>query len=386
MSLKSVFPTYPILLVSLPGSDVKFGTRRVYVDLPWQIYLFYTQALSNLNAGRWKAEDVKEKWLEFLEKNREKIKFRGKPIANVSLRITSSAKKPFLQINVNWDLFIDYLEDKSKKLLQEVMKDGNNILKVYEQIWLNFFLSIGEIRPFTYVPAKIENYKQRENFIKLLRRTKDVDHINSSLEKLQSIVTSIESFYEDSLPMLKIYTVNILMNIRVLDFLVRNGGITAAYVLLRKILESLVKIYIYIWLGKVSKNPNLVLAIMSLYGYRAYNRTHSFKKFLKEEFKKYMKIEEQIAKKEQIDGLEFLNKLQEKGMRKPGIGKNFLIELANEINLNGEELANLYSACSEIIHNQNPLPFYSLLEVKFFKHFLDWFISCIYSIAIILLK
>jgi hypothetical protein len=40
---------------------------------------------------------------------------------------------------------------------------------------------------------------------------------------------------------------------------------------------------------------------------------------------------------------------------------------------------NYWSACSEIIHNQSPLPFFSLLEVKAYKHFLKKYVECFIS-------
>ena len=42
-------------------------------------------------------------------------------------------------------------------------------------------------------------------------------------------------------------------------------------------------------------------------------------------------------------------------------------------------LKNYWSACSEVMHNQSPLPFFSLLEVKAFKHFLKKYTQCFVS-------
>jgi hypothetical protein len=57
----------------------------------------------------------------------------------------------------------------------------------------------------------------------------------------------------------------------------------------------------------------------------------------------------------------------EKQFPKLGINSQTLEEFENTYSV---PIKNYWSACSEIIHNQSPLPFFSLLEVKSFKHFL----------------
>jgi hypothetical protein len=46
---------------------------------------------------------------------------------------------------------------------------------------------------------------------------------------------------------------------------------------------------------------------------------------------------------------------------------------------NVDSFEKYWSACSEIIHNQSPLSFFSLLEVKAFKYFLKKYVECFIS-------
>jgi hypothetical protein len=51
--------------------------------------------------------------------------------------------------------------------------------------------------------------------------------------------------------------------------------------------------------------------------------------------------------------------------------------------LNAAHLETFYKACGVVIHNQTPLPFFSLLEVKFFKNFLE---GCLESFTMVVQK
>jgi uncharacterized protein YbgA (DUF1722 family) len=68
----------------------------------------------------------------------------------------------------------------------------------------------------------------------------------------------------------------------------------------------------------------------------------------------------------------------EKQFPRLGINSQTLIDFEDKYKIS---IKNYWSACSEVIHNQSLLPFFSLLEVKSFKHFLrqysERFISAI---------
>ena len=102
MSLRELFPAYPLFLKSPPKSKIKFGTRRLYVDLPWQAYYFLRLAMDKAVKIGLTKEEVKEGWNKFLQDNKDILTFHGKPFISVSLRSTPSSEKEFLRLEVRY--------------------------------------------------------------------------------------------------------------------------------------------------------------------------------------------------------------------------------------------------------------------------------------------
>jgi len=74
---------------------------------------------------------------------------------------------------------------------------------------------------------------------------------------------------KDKIPSIQLYTTNLIMDIQHLRTLVDVINIPAAYVLLRNLLESLVKLFVYYDVGRSIDNPDLVLSSMFLCEYEA---------------------------------------------------------------------------------------------------------------------
>lgn len=372
MSLRELFPAYPLILKTPPKSLVKFGTRSLYVDLPWQAYYFLAAAMSKGAKAGLTAKEVKEEWRKFLEANKEVLTFRDKPFVMASLRFNKFLGKSYLRLDVKWDLFVEYLEEKARTFLSEVREIGENIMKVYGEIWINFFGINGVIAPpmSQYFPSS------RERFRKLLKRTGDYFYIEKLLDRFENMMRRVEISIGNKIPSVRLYTINLIMDIQHLRALVDIANIPAAYLLLRNLLENLVKLFIYLDFGK-SIDTNLILALMFIYEYEMAERrrrVYSLKKFKEETIKKLSKII--ISSPEEISDLsELINRLKEKRVPTIGINPQVLNEFSERFNLNEAKLAQLYKACSAVIHNQPPLPFFSLFEVKFFKHFLESYVQ-----------
>nr|MDO8080344.1 hypothetical protein [Candidatus Freyarchaeota archaeon] len=386
MSLKELFPVYPLRLRSPPKSRIKFGTRRLYVDLPWQSYYFLQLAMDKAIETGLSTGDVREEWDKYLQNNEDSLFFHGKPLVTVSLRSLSFSEKIFLRLDVKWDLFIEYLEEKAEGFLSEIEKNGENILKVYREIWTNFFGVTGIIIP----PKPIYFPSSRYRFRKLLKRIGDYSYIVRLLDLLEGIMKQIEEVIKRKIPSIELYIVNFIMDIQHLRALIDIIDISAAYLLLRNLLENFVKLFIYLDIG-ISINPDFVLYSMFIYEYETENENsvkfeptrrpvYSYKKFKDESIRKFLKIISTLNLDEGIDLLELINKLGEKHIPilrvNPKVMEDFCDDYSLNINLN-----KLYSACSAIIHNQPPLPFFSLLEVKFFKNFLEKYIQSIQVMA-----
>jgi|Deesub1362B_J571_1020462.scaffolds.fasta_scaffold01311_8 hypothetical protein len=370
MSIRKLFPEYPFIFRTPPKSKVRFGTRRLYVDLPWQVYHFLKLAMIKATEEDLSAIDIGKEWQKFLKENKNALTVNGKPFVTVFLCSPLSSTRPSLRMRIKWELFVEYLEIKASQLASEVEKDGEDIMKVYRDIWKNLLFIIGEVKP---VEEK-HLHLMRDDFRELLKKTGDFQQIEELLNLMQSLVDQLRRAEEESnVVSIGLYTSSVSMYIRQLHAaLTETFNIPAAYLLLRNILEWFVKLVILLNVGR-GINPNVYLYSMFFYEYEGCPKIYSLDRFKKKSIKKFLKIlQEQSG--ETIYILEVLDKLQEKQVPSLGINRDLLRNFAQTYGLGGGNLIELYRACSTVIHNQPPLPFFSLLEIKFFKHFLKKFL------------
>jgi len=379
MSLRELFPTYPLILKSPRRFKIKFGTRSLYVDLPWQVYYFLQLAMRKAVKSGLSVEEVRGEWNKFLEHNKEVLTFKGKPFVFVSLRpivFGFGQKESYLRLDVKWEMFVEYLDEKAKRLVSGIEESGENVMKVYKEVWINFFSITGIITPPkpTYLPSS------RERFRKLLKRTGDYYQIENLLGGFEEIISQVEETIKDEVPSIKLYTTNLMMDIQHLRSLIDVVNIPAAYLLLRNLLESFIKLLVYYKIGKSMDNSDLLLSSMFVYEYEAIGealkkpRVYSLGNFEREFVRKISKV---TSNGNLLDIIEQLKKLQAPTL---GVKPQVLKELSEAYGLNAH-LDKLYSACSSVIHNQPPLPFFSLLEVKFFKYFLEKYLNSLQVIA-----
>ncbi|MCK4732115.1 MAG: hypothetical protein KAT65_06605 [Methanophagales archaeon] len=321
------------------------------------------------------AEEVREAWKAFLQNNN--LTFHDKPLASVYLWDAPFTQKKSLVLKIKWDLFLEDLEGKAQNFVLELENGGRNITKLYREIWKNFFGVAGELKaPISFY------FREREKFRKLLKRTGDYFYLKVLLVQFEEIMERMEKYVAD-VPSAQLYTINIRMDIQHLHALIDVISIPPAYLLLRNILENFAKFLVYLRIGESFNEPNLVLSAMFLYEYEAdkEQRRYSLGKFKSEFIKKFLKIKDTFSTDEALDISEVVRKFKEKGIPILGVKPKVLGEFSANYGLNKPNLDILYSACSEVIHNQPPLPFFSLLEVKFFKHFLGKYIKTLQVIA-----
>lgn len=376
MTLKELFPAYPLVLYSPPNSKIKFGTRKLYADLPWQAYQFLQAAMSKAIESGLTKEEVREEWRKFLQDNRDSLTFRGKPFVQISLKSLPFSKKDHLVLNVKWDLFIEYLEEKAVRFLSKTMERGENIGEVYREIWNNYFLSIGG---FPIPPVPSYSPFSLETFRKLLKRTGDYSYIKNLLDQFEEMMRKVGEAMKDEIPPIQLYTTNLRMDIKHLRASIDIVDIPAAYLLLRNLLENFIKLFVYLKVGS-SVNPNVALFSMFFYEYEMSGkkyRMNSLSKFEREWVGKFSEIYSTIPH------VDLIEKFKEKCMPRLWIDRRFLEEFSKSYNLEEAKLVEIYSACSFVVHNQPPLPFFSLLEVKFFKRFLERYL---YSIRLMVEK
>lgn len=378
---RELFPTHTLSLRTPRGSNIRFGTRNLYVDLPWIVYHFMYLGMSKATEIDLTTEIVRKEWKEFLQNNRTLLTISEKPFVSIYLRSdTFSGKKSFV-LNVKWHLFVKYLEERARVLMLDVKRDGETVLQVYKEIWVNYFNILTEIGP----AEPLIFPTTREKFRTLLKRTKDYYYIRELLEQFENITTLIDETQKNEIPSLRIYTNNLRMNIQYLRTLIDVLDIPATYLVLRNMLESLIKLFIYLKIGK-SFELNLFLSTLFLYEYQTSDKNvkkrsrGSLKNFKKEFIRKLQKILPAFSSVETVDLTKVVDKFQEKHLPLLRVNKKVLEDFSKYYGLEGTNLKELYSACSNVIHNQSPLPFFSLLEVKFFKKFLELYMQSLQRI------
>ena len=141
--------------------------------------------------------------------------------------------------------------------------------------------------------------------------------------------------------------------------------ILSCYFYLRNALENLVKFIVYSDIAKEFSAPDEVLMSLFLYDRVAEGRCGSIRQLVKN----YVdKIRKHVASSEARPE-ELYQVMVEKRLPKLYVDRQCLKEFQERYGIEAP-IVNYWRACSEVMHNRSPLPFFSLLEVKAFKHFL----------------
>ena len=182
MSLFELFPKYPLILRTPPKARIRFGTHKICVDVPWQIYDFLSFIVEKSINENLTKEDVRDLWREFVKKYEDITTINNRVLATVSLRLSEN-KKYYARLDIRWDSFIEYLEKKAVRMLSGSTGRAC-VVKLYRKIWDNFFNVRKYIEPPdpTYSPYTLEKFK------KLLRRTGDYYYIQNLLDQLEAIL------------------------------------------------------------------------------------------------------------------------------------------------------------------------------------------------------
>jgi hypothetical protein len=132
----------------------------------------------------------------------------------------------------------------------------------------------------------------------------------------------------------------------------------------RNALENLIKLIVYSDIARNFNTYQEMLKVFFFYDKVAKEGCYSIQQLKTKYVKRIIKYLESTA---EINPEKMLTMMVEKQYPKLRINSQTLDEFQDTYNIS---IKNYWSACSEIIHNQSPLPFFSLLEVKSFKHFL----------------
>lgn len=379
MSLKNLYPAYPLNLKTPRGSPVRFGTRVIYVDSPPECYQFLQSMIGDPNCCL--QTYVSQKWQDYLQQHRDVLSVDGKPFVLVSLRSSKSSKRPFLQLSLRWNLFNESLEKKCEAILLEAQMQ-NNALLIYDAIRMNFYTIAGTIPS---IETGIEE-RDLQDFIKLLKRTADYYLVEQLFQSLESLTNSIVNLLGNQVPSVGIHVMNLKTNIQQMKRSFEIMNIPSSYFILRSYLEKLVKLHTYMSLAKNIGGlveQNLFLYAMSFFEYETISnevqRVYGIDKFEKNTLKKFRKILS-FFDPDKAPLNEIVDAMKKKGMQNIWINTDTLRKFPSDSYELNQELVFLYNVCNRVIHNQAPLPFFSLLEVKFFKMFLGKYLLAVQKI------
>lgn len=258
------------------------------------------------------------------------------------------------------------MEDLSKKFFEKVSYKGEAIKEFYNTIWENYLYIRRETRIIKPTISEISI----ENFLKLIKSTGDYYAVISVIKKLEEFLTEINEEGGDP------YLNAALTNLYSLRSFVSSACIFPCYVLVRNVIENIVKSVVYTKLSKglnAEYLPNIMFFYEQQYGWK---KIYSPIDLSKKSIKKIQIIHNELSEKK-FYYEKIINLFKQNNFPILGINRNVIEHLPQFLGLKHQRindscklLAELYTACGAIIHG-SALPFLSLLEFKFFKYFLE---------------
>lgn len=358
LGVREYYPEYPVQFQTPPGSRIRFGTRSLYVDVPWLVYLLYVVRWEYHEGERDEKEALN--LVEMIEGYlREELgDYTG--IYRIVGPIQANGIKPYMKLLIKWDRLLEYLEYKAESAVEGAKrakdkKEAANIIKnVYiKDIIDNFFetLLISGPRRASRLILKHSLVKlegEREKYKKLLAGLGEIDEVRGLVSRLEKALLALATNWKGRLAGSQPEYAEVAVSLAVASILMSAGGIKRAvednvnvheaYLYMRRTMESLMRLLrFYENLNK--RNYDLSEWLNTLYEY-------------------------------------FYNKIINIGQMLENAVKQGLMEKKP-----AEELRLIYSIVSEVIHKIPPLPFYSVLEFKLFKHVLKWYVEVLEAIA-----
>jgi len=383
MRLSEFFPTYPIQIVTPRESKVRIATRKIYVDLPYEFWDFISEVFPKINESENPQETFQEELKKFYSDKKDRITFKNVYLGKLSLGTSKWTTQLLLKLKVNWPVFLEYLEDKAQKLISEIEKEGSNIREVYKEILENFF------RISTIVPEPSLgrfNIYELEKFKKLVRQLQEEQTIQNYLSVLNQTIKDIAEI--TNLISIKLWSLQLKSDFYAVEQRLKDMDILSCYFYLRNALENLVKFVVYLDIAKDIDVSQDLLGVFFFYEKvpekkkdepdinkqgekdKCYSIEELSKKYVNK-ITSYLKNIPKTKLDETKKNYDVINKIYdmmyEKKFPRLGINKYTLGKFDEKY---GVRFKNYWSACGEVLHNQSPLPFFSLLEIKAFKHFL----------------
>jgi hypothetical protein len=361
-----LWPQYPIRFVSVRGAKVKIGSRRIFVDVPHELYLFINEVYGKYSKGGAHDREIKREFEDYKNKNRNLV-FRGKDLASVSIVVeTFAPSKSTLRVKVNWDLLLDYLENKSVETFDKSPSLKEAMICIYAEIYGNYI----SIKGVDWGPSQI-SARIRENFRRFLRRTGDSGHILTSLDSLQSLFRATP---DRGLPEFKFYLANIENIVQNMKDSFDELLMPSIYYSIRSLIEELTRFIVY---ARAYDNNDLTSIIgnrgapfLPEYPFTDLNSEYKGYRDVDALMRNYRTFLAKLESEFKTDSLSNTSKLRIPCLT---VCKDSIRSCKQKYGFDSSKLDEFYEASSYMLHNVRPLPFCSPLEIKFLKHFIKEF-------------
>ncbi len=398
-NIDKLYPSYFTLY--LKNSKVRI-CATYYIDLPAELYKFIINICTKINKGE--SVNFDYEWKCFLNNKKDLLMIKDEPIAEVKLNNISNKKYNYkITMKVNWASFLKKLENSAEEAFKDVFNKHKNatVIAFYAGLWKNLERLYGT-RPFPNDLIKSGN----PNFKRLIELTGDLQEITQIKDDIFSIIDCmtkelVRRYHISKVEkeILQYIVQKITIPLTQIITSIEDGNLTAAYVSIRNSLENFVRFYFYV--TRAEENPEIFTKLDSkLYkrnkGYIVYfvwlflaleatyegdPEKRKNKKLLSNKVRdwqeNFLKSNNNIVTLvNKIRSLAYLNNISDEDLENLAEeAKNYNIPLLKittcTIKCLNNDLARLYSICSQVIHSPyTQLPFYSLLELKFFKHIL----------------
>lgn len=254
--MRDLYPKRPLKIATPRGARVRYGTRVVYADVPIEIYWLYVLWWVYYNS---ESEENKKEILNKIKELEETIKKTLGDHSDIYV-ITRPIKKPgvrkpYIQLRIKWDRFIEYLNQLVAELISEARKrDRLGVSKLVvdfyrEKIIGDYFLLAKSIGI-----SDLTSHSQRWGFKRLLLWLGETQKTYSLLSRLENATRKLldsrsrESLYEvqDEIPWDSLVFSHVKASLSGLkDALNEDVNVPAMMLHLRRYIESLVRALSY---------------------------------------------------------------------------------------------------------------------------------------------
>jgi len=358
-----LWPQYPIRFVSARGAKLKIGSRGIFVDVPHELYRFINDVYGRYGKGGIENREVKREFKKYKNRNRNLV-FKGKDIASISIVTEPFApSKSTLRVKVNWELLLDYLENKSKQAFDKSPNLREAARSIYDEIDGNYISIRGIARDSLRITART-----REDFKRFLRRTGDYSALSASLDNLLSLIRATP---DRSIPEFGFYLANIENIVQNMKDAFDGLLLPSVYYFARSFIEELTRFIVY---SRAYDSKDFTLKIDDKetvfppeYPFRDPNNKYRGYRDVNDLMKEYRKFFTELEGKAKNGRLDNAARLEIPCLR---VCKDSINSCKKKYGLATSKMDEFYEACSYVLHNIRPLPFYSPLETKFLMHFM----------------